>query len=183
MNIKSMLSVTLGVAAFTFAGVAASVDLDNGHCMARISWADVKSAPAVEGYLLHRQWASSEGMSDSLEIAIDVRVPNNLPGFGTLATGVRSKLVVALERDRQVYAECIMNASPVITERGRLRFTLGIEGAGTELSSRAGLCDMNPWMDGIQPGMPVIFDGDEATAYSVFKGVKTMISEVRFDQL
>lgn len=183
MNIKLMLSVTLGVAALTFSGLAASVDMANGHCMAKLYSANLESIPAVDGYLLHRQWPTNDGTGDSLEIAIDVRVPSNLPGFDNLATGVRTSFMVALERDYQVYAECTMNASRIITQRGRLRFTLGIEGTGAKVNSHAGLCDMNPWMDGIQPGMPVIFDGDEAKVYSVFKGAKTMVSEVKFEML
>ena len=183
MNIKSMLSVTLGVAALTFSGLAAAVDMADGHCMARLDAAPMGSAPAADGYLLHTQRVTAEGTVDGLEIGIDVWVPNKLPGFQNLATAVNTTFVVALHRDNQVYAECTMNASPVITDRGHLQFTLGAEGSGAAMKWRAGLCDMDVWTDGIQPGTPVIFDGDEATIYATFKGMRTMVKAVKFELL
>ena len=168
MGTKAKLGIVLGAAALTFAGLASAIDMGHVDCMAKFEPKAVGGTSPAGGFLLHRQWSIDLSKGEGVDIYVEVPVPAKVPGLFNLEQAMKSSLFVTLARGKTVYAECTADVDATVTAKGLLRYEMIIASEGGGIKTHGGVCDIDPWTDGVQLGVPIAYGGEVVRAYIVY---------------
>jgi len=182
MKTRSVLTTAVVTALFVVCGSVAQGGLADAHCGANFDRVQIGGGD-VDAFVLHR-WirnddTRAQGDIDIIDIVVDVPVPNKLPGFDTLSNALDASFIVTFNHGgsrANIYAKCYVYPSRALGLSGKLSYAMRIEDEDGKITHHGGVCDIDPWTAGVQPGVPDMLLGDVLTTYTPYDGNMVLVS-------